>query len=199
MSCIELCKIEKGFLTPEECIELINWFEQFPHKNYDGLTGSYWNGKPVKTYDSIHEYTPKEHLSESIVYNVDCNTIDMGNDILNNVRDKINCSLDASYYNRYITFNKMYPGAEILPHIDGYFVNDVFEPRPAMKTMVVYLNSDFSGGQLTIDDNVSYSPLVGSKMVFNGGMSHHGVKKIESGIRYTIVLVYDKHDKEKML
>jgi hypothetical protein len=191
----ELCNIEESFITLEECAELVAWFEQYPHKNYDGLTGSYWDGSPVKVY-SMENYTPTEKLSESIVYNVDCNTINMGNDVLDSIRDRINYSLDASYYNKYITFNKMYPGAEINPHVDGYFVNEVFEPRPNMKTIVVYLNEEFSGGELVLNNRLTYAPIPGAKIVFAGGVSHHSVKKIESGTRYTIVLVYDKPSKE---
>lgn len=61
---------------------------------------------------------------------------------------------------------------------------------------ILYLNDDYTGGEIFFPEhNITIKPKAGSLMVFPGGVENmHGVKKILSGCRYTMVSFWDFAD-----
>lgn len=117
--------------------------------------------------------------------------------------------------------NRWRPGREQQPHLD-YFIEqegehdyemlekyhlpksylDTFESRFQTKhySSLIYLNDDYVGGELYFPqhENLTLRMEPGDLVVFRGDENTlHGVKKIESGIRYTISLFWADTDKEK--
>lgn len=183
-------------LVKSECESIINWFEKYPHKTYDGVYGRYYDGRPSKYGENKPDpgqgYVA-QHVSETVVFDRSVCGLKTDNEDLNKVIDLM-CSKYAreGHICRYMTVNKMYPGAKIFPHLDGFFVSDEFEVRPEMTTVVVYLNNEYHGGQLYIPNVITYEPSIGSVISFSGGQYDHGVKEVETGLRYTIVMVFDE-------
>lgn len=63
-------------------------------------------------------------------------------------------------------------------HVDNVYDTDV------KYGMVLYYNSDFSGGELEYPDlNIVYKPKSGSLLIHDANYSH-GVRPVQSGIRY---------------
>lgn len=56
----------------------------------------------------------------------------------------------------------------------------------------IYLNDDFDGGELFFPDHrITIKPQAGSAVVFpSGNMYMHGVKKVNSGLRYTVGMYF---------
>jgi hypothetical protein len=61
---------------------------------------------------------------------------------------------------------------------------------------LIYLNEDYAGGELYFPEhNFSIKPEVGTLICFKGDENTlHGVKKVESGTRYTISLFWEDFD-----
>jgi hypothetical protein len=85
------------------------------------------------------------------------------------------------------------PGSEMLVHTD--VVGNIQKELEVQETawnghisILVYLNDDFSGGEIYFPDrDVIISPKPGMLILFPGTKNYeHGVKKVESGIRYTL-------------
>ena len=57
-------------------------------------------------------------------------------------------------------------------------------------TSVTYLNKDFTGGETFFEDQTIIYPKLGRTLIFNGQNYKHGVKKIMSGNRFTLVIWY---------
>ena len=67
-------------------------------------------------------------------------------------------------------------------------------------TSVTYLNDDFQGGETDFTtENFSVKPKVGRTILFDGKKFEHGVKKITSGRRYTLVIWYSSNVLEPMI
>lgn len=86
-------------------------------------------------------------------------------------------------------------GSSANPHSD----NSDFDGNPAegfdnLKYVgILYLNSDFSGGNLFFPEHdIEIHPNAGSMYIFSGGVENiHGVTEITSGTRYSIVSFWD--------
>jgi hypothetical protein len=111
--------------------------------------------------------------------------------------------------------NRWRPGREQTPHLDYFYeeeANHDYEmlsmnniPKEFLDTFgkmfqtkhlssLIYLNDDYEGGELWFPqyDNYSIKPEVGTLILFRGDENTlHGVKKVESGIRYTISLFWE--------
>jgi len=63
---------------------------------------------------------------------------------------------------------------------------------------LIYLNDDYSGGQLNFRDHkITISPPEGMLVTFPGGFDNiHEVKKVLSGTRYTLGAFWDNEDAE---
>jgi hypothetical protein len=59
---------------------------------------------------------------------------------------------------------------------------------------ICYLNDDYTGGQTYFSDGTIFSVKTGRIIFFDGNYFLHGVKKIESGDRYTLAIWYKKQN-----
>lgn len=61
---------------------------------------------------------------------------------------------------------------------------------------IIYLNDNYTGGELYFrDHDISIAPKAGSVIVFDVGINNvHGVKKIDSGDRTTVMCSWDYED-----
>ena len=67
-------------------------------------------------------------------------------------------------------------------------------------TSVTYLNDDFEGGETYFtSEDLMVKPKLGRTILFDGKKFEHGVKKITSGIRYTLALWYSSNVLEPMI
>ena len=86
-------------------------------------------------------------------------------------------------------------GSSANPHSD----NSDFDGNPTegfdnLKYVgILYLNSDYAGGNLYFPDHgIDIHPNAGSMYIFSGGVENiHGVTEITSGTRYSIVSFWD--------
>lgn len=82
-------------------------------------------------------------------------------------------------------------GSEAGLHIDSHQGSEYI-----MFSTVVYLNEDYSGGEIYFpNQDVEIKPSAGDMVLFpSGGHEYfHGVKKINSGRRYTIAMWHTMH------
>ncbi len=110
--------------------------------------------------------------------------------------------------------NRWRPGREQAPHLDYFYEEepghdyeklsrnnlnkdflDTFGKMFQTKhySSLLYLNEDYVGGELYFPEyNFSIKPEIGTLICFKGDENNlHGVKKVESGIRYTISLFWE--------
>lgn len=82
-------------------------------------------------------------------------------------------------------------GASANPHSDNTDSNgNLIEELSNLKYVgILYLNDDYSGGELYFPDHqIEIKPSPGSMYIFSGGTDNvHGVKEITGGTRYSIV------------
>lgn len=91
---------------------------------------------------------------------------------------------------RWIKGDSLYP-----PHADGENEDGTPHPYPNRAyTGMVYLNDDFSGGQIYFPKH-EYAPEITEKLFvhFTGGIDDlHGVSEITEGVRYTIAVFFER-------
>ena len=68
---------------------------------------------------------------------------------------------------------------------------DTASPETTLSS-ICYLNYSFTGGQTYFDEGTIFSVKTGRIIFFDGNYFLHGVKKIESGDRYTLAIWYKK-------
>ncbi|XP_013387162.1 uncharacterized protein LOC106156453 [Lingula anatina] len=110
---------------------------------------------------------------------------------------------------------KYQPGGHFAPHFDGHFVSS--SEKRSMKTFMIYLNDDFTGGttnfvdesqQLHMDSSGKYcaeeknvihrvQPETGMAIIFNHHRLHEG-ERIKSGVKYIMRTDIMYHRVEKM-
>lgn len=120
----------------------------------------------------------------------------------------------ASLREEQYLINRWRPGREQTPHLDYFYQEEQGHnyaklaknniPKSFLDTFgqmfqtkhyssLVYLNDDYDGGELYFPDhNFSIKPEAGTLICLKGDEhSLHGVKKVESGIRYTVSLFWE--------
>lgn len=75
------------------------------------------------------------------------------------------------------------PGCDQFPHLD-------FAKDETVLTSITNLNTEYTGGRTYIVDDMMFEPKVGRTVYFDGQYYFHGVTKVDSGARYTIVVWY---------
>lgn len=88
------------------------------------------------------------------------------------------------------------PGYELQPHADRENPDGTPHPFPWREfASVTFVNDDFDGGILYFPQrDLTVKPLPGTSIIFPGNAQYlHGVTKITSGIRYTVVSFFT-HD-----
>jgi len=84
--------------------------------------------------------------------------------------------------NEMFRFYKYEPGQRFKKHIDGTFKRN--ETEVSKLTFLIYLNSDFDGGETSFD-NFTVNPKKGSALVFKHELKHQG-NEILSGVKYVL-------------
>lgn len=77
------------------------------------------------------------------------------------------------------------PGMRFAPHADGPFIRNSGEQ--SWYTYIVYLNSDFEGGNTTflVEPEVSIEPAAGRALFFQHPLIHEGCL-VTSGVKYAL-------------
>lgn len=76
-------------------------------------------------------------------------------------------------------------GSYMDPHFDGASADTVF-------TSITYLNNNFIGGNLYIENDGGFCVKTGRTLSFDGQHYKHGVSQVLSGERYTMPIWYKK-------
>lgn len=85
--------------------------------------------------------------------------------------------------------------AQIVKWPKGTFQNLHLDTTSAQTTLtsICFLNDDFKGGELFLEDGTLFKPIKGRIVFFDGMYFKHGVKKIKEGTRHTIAIWYKKN------
>jgi hypothetical protein len=132
--------------------------------------------------------------------------------IINNAKQTIEDRFGVKVKLEQSLLNRWRVGREQKPHVDylldsegkdysplyEYGMNDdfinTFKQNYSTKhfSTIIYINDDYEGGQLYFPQyNKEIQPIKNSAISFKGDVNHlHGVKMVESGIRYTISLFW---------
>jgi Rps23 Pro-64 3,4-dihydroxylase Tpa1-like proline 4-hydroxylase len=79
----------------------------------------------------------------------------------------------------FITVSKLLPGSSMVPHRDN------FDKSSNHFICMMYINDNFSGGELNlIDINLKYKPVAGDIIIYKGNVEHEVLEA--SGLRYSI-------------
>ena len=219
-------RIVKNFLSEEECNNILkvkNFSEElwaldynlnYPKKENVASNLQYsvsqWDGMCVNITN--HDFAKRYSLNP---YYYDF----LADRIRIHVEQKFNVNTLAK--EQYL-INRWREGRDQSPHLDYFYEDEAGHdydklaknniPKTFLDTFgqmfqtkhyssLVYLNDDYEGGELYFPEhNFSIKPEVGTLVCLKGDEhSLHGVKKIESGIRYTVSLFWqDLEYKTKM-
>jgi hypothetical protein len=193
---IELYNEIPNFISTEESKSLIKFFNNYEYKIINGMYGYYADGQPLPNYsnnrgkDKDWNNTIKDDIiSDSITWKKNCETYDLENDtvklILNRLLEHYR-KFNSKYKNDYISITRLGERSYIIPHKDISFEMDSIPEQSAI-TSIIYLSLPKQGGELVLNDNVIYKPVLYSLVEFNGRLTQHEVKKILKGDRYTYI------------
>lgn len=99
------------------------------------------------------------------------------------IRDKVRLTLMDNYdLKGFDGVSRLFPGDSMANHRDE-------AGRPAMYGFVIYLNDQFTGGELFYDKkNITYKPVPNSLVIHPTTEEFtHEVRTVNSGIRYTMI------------
>lgn len=90
--------------------------------------------------------------------------------------------------------NSIVDWAQIVHWPTGSFQELHYDTASSKTTLssICYLNDNFTGGETYFKDGTIFSAKKGRILFFDGNHFLHGVKKIESGDRYTLAIWYKK-------
>lgn len=94
------------------------------------------------------------------------------------------------------------PGEKYQRHADKHYYYDDKKESDIVYTGLLYLNDDYSGGELILEDQpedkVAFKPTPGTLIYFTEDVFHE-VLPITNGIRYNIVMFFSDTDLERPL
>lgn len=170
--------VEENFVTPNAIKVLTEWIKKEEYL-FEKHTSSidYWNGKCIH-YAAINYPEIKEILKH----------------ICLGMRKYIqmNITHDTRYlYSEFPQIVKWKKGDEMTPHADNIEQDGVTANASPWRSFggVVYLNSDFEGGEIYYPNiGIKVTPKPGMIVLHPAGIKYtHGVSKITKGNRYTMV------------
>jgi len=211
-------RIVKNFLTKEQCDEILKvkdmseelWALDYnvnypkPEEVAENLkySVSQWDGMCINI---THTGFAERYGLSSLYY------ADLAAKIESQIRSRFGvATLKPEQY----LINRWRPGREQTPHLDYFYAEEPghdYErlrknniPKEFLDTFgemfqtkhyssLIYLNEDYEGGELYFPEHNFYiKPEIGTLICFKGDENNlHGVKKVESGIRYTISLFWE--------
>ena len=155
--------IQDKFLNIQQCMDLMRQYE----------SASYYRNKakkPIEKFDSFypwnHGYKGKDNMGNSPGWLIDK---------INNLATEINGSVVD-----WIETVKWYspcPGKSL--HFDD-------ASDKTTLACIIYLNSDYDGGQTYFEDGTVIMPVTGRALFFDGKYHKHGVTNLDHGTRYNI-------------
>ena len=155
--------IQDKFLNTEQCMWLMRQYESV----------SYYRNKEKKPIEKFNSYYPWNHEYKGK------NTI--GNcpgwlvNRINNLATEINGSVID-----WIETVKWYsPCVGQRLHVDE-------TSDETTLSCIIYLNSDYDGGQTYFEDGTVIMPVTGRALFFDGKYHKHGVTNLDHGTRYNI-------------
>jgi hypothetical protein len=175
--------IYEDFLSKEESDSLNNLMNNFDYENLPGHNFKFW-GKRL-----INEHEMKKTPGYE-------NVLDPVKSLLLEITERTKKVLNEfDHEDRWEpsphNLIKMYPDSspidfggsdflEMFVHID----NQEHMEKPILWGSVLYINDNYSGGEIYYPDyDYEYKPKSGS-VVFHSGQTKHGVKKVTEGNRY---------------
>jgi hypothetical protein len=178
-------KTVEGFLTPEECEEII--FIANRVSPWDNANSEFWNDKVLNDV-TIYSRVNKD-LGKFLI------------GVRQRIAEKIKelYGLDQDVYSDVQQIVRWYPGMEMSPHSDN-MENTPFHEHHSHRAygVVIYLNDDYSGGNTFYPQHNHYiQPKTGMLAVHPSDVNHmHGVSMVSENTRYTLVSFWT-FDKDK--
>lgn len=174
----------KSFLTAEQCAKLISYYDS---------GDSLWQQTCFFNARVMDPYAPHRlNLSE-----------DSGPEFFDELRSSLGKLAEEvagrPLRNLTLSAHKWLPGAFASDHADNAELDGTPNAWQDNKLVtIIYLNDNYSGGNLTFRDHgISIAPEQGTVVVFDVGIGNvHGVSKVTSGERYTMLLSWDYADIE---
>lgn len=172
----------RDFFTPEECKMLIDYYESTPEE---------WQETCFFNARVMDPNAPRHKIPHSII----------DKPYFDAMRDKL-AAMSIEVFGKQVknlslSAHKWMPGAYADDHSD----NSELDGRPnAWRenkfVTIIYLNDNYVGGKLYFRDHaLSIAPKAGTMVCFDVGINNvHGVTRIESGDRYTMLLSWDFAD-----
>lgn len=147
------------------------------------------SGSKSTPLDQVGEYGNSEE------YNIG---IDMFNSLLFSINQLISDKFNLQHRVKSSFLGCMLPGAFNKMHMDNRIIDDngeilIRENYAFDKSGLLYLNEDYSGGELYFSkQNLLIKPNTGSLIFFEGDENKpHEVKEVTSGSRYNMVTFYE--------
>ena len=173
----------ENFLSSEVCLNIIDYFEHTSKRNTH-ISG-YFENRSLCPYE-IEDLKIKKSLS---IFQTKC--------IQTASKLYYSKNIDVNLYLEYWDVVKWEIGKSMEVHRDG-----INYEHSRDYSSVCYLNDDYIGGETFFPENdyLEYlcKPKTG-KIVFFPSSRHHGVKKIQQGIRYSLPCWYSKNSKDIFL
>jgi hypothetical protein len=172
----------KNFLTKEECQKLIEYYETSPDSWQETC---FFNARVMD---------PNEPSQKDP-------SLEINKDYFNQLRHKLG-QLSKEVFgkdvkNLSLSAHKWLPGAYADDHSDNSELDGTPNAwRENKLVTIIYLNDNYDGGNLYFrDHDISIAPEAGTMICFDVGINNvHGVTKIASGDRYTMLLSWDFQD-----
>lgn len=147
--------------------------------------------KDCKKIISYFEKNKKHHLiNESIRFNKssilnlnNMNSNKLINEVFNNLNNKSKLLNNSKIDWCHIT--KWKKEASQRYHFDE-------SKDTTILSSIIYLNDNYTGGETTFRDGITFKPKLGRALFFDGKYYEHGVSEVTEGERYTIATWYKK-------
>lgn len=182
--------IQKNFLTPEECKNVIKVLELQNKREKLSWT-------PISFYESYSSNLPQDNDAELLECNLSPTFFsDLQNKIIEltaMVNDKDPKQMSKIGYHT----QKWEPGAYATIHADNSDNEGNASPFERSRyATFVYLNEDFEGGILNFPQHdIQIKPQIGLAAAFAGNYTNlHEVTMITSGVRYTLGSFWDDRE-----
>jgi hypothetical protein len=154
--------LQDNFLSEKECVELINLHGKHKQKVF-----KFRDNFPLLVFS-------KERLKNTILPKKFINKLQKVSLLLNN---SIIDWCEIVYW----------PTSSFMP-----LHKDLTKADTTVLTSLIWLNGNFTGGHLFYEDGTTFVPKQGRGLFFDGIYNTHGVTKVESGERYTLIAWYKK-------
>lgn len=171
------------FFTKEECQNLIDYFERDKDSWQETC---FFNTRVMDPLAPYRSGTDNSNIN-----------VDFFNSLRERLRKYGEDAMGRELKNLTLSSHKWYPGAFAADHYDNAEVDKTPNAWQDNKMVtIIYLNDNYEGGNLTFNEHkLSISPKQGTMIAFDVGIDNlHGVDKVISGERYTMLASFDWAD-----